>query len=161
MLTVLLILGTIATIFYIGDCKKSVTILKNNLTLIHTTNIPVKSKAKASLEMVSRTVQTIYTNITQKIRSSIIVEGNKYTLHYILNNQLYTIKLKGGRPPSRVIDVLDEYENSVMDSVRSFMGPREDFHDQIYTPIDLGYLSLTFVTVFGDKTFSTNESIIL
>lgn len=87
---------------------------------------------------------------------------NNYTIHYFHNNEEYRIIYKLNRGRKKVIlKILDDKEINVFDSIKPYLGPHRDFHNQIYTPKDLGFSELNFYFL-GDeiKKFNSEENII-
>lgn len=93
-------------------------------------------------------------NIEHKDKKTVIVS---YTVHD--NVYKFVSKLRPG--PEKISHITDENNQEVSELVKPFMGPREDFHGQIFQPNFWGKDRLTFTftddTVF---TFGKNDNIV-
>lgn len=103
----------------------------------------------------------LYQRVVKNIEN---VGSNQFDVHYVLGNQLYKFRIQGRKGPHvpKVLQIIDEKDNDVTQSLLPYLGPREDWHQIIYQPGSLGFHHLTFNLSDGShKTFQSDESIVL
>jgi hypothetical protein len=96
-----------------------------------------------------------------KMKNIGILKYNDKTLNYYFNNEIYSIRIPIQRGPKKVLSIFDEQRNSVYEKVKPYLGPNEDFHNQITTPATLGYKMLYFVLLDKEILFEENDTIVL
>lgn len=115
--------------------------------------------------MVKRCIRTLKNRITEHFSSNVTTMTNgNIIVSYIRKGREHKICLeddKGSiRSPSNVMIIYDDEQNDVTDEISAFMGPKNNFHHQRYTPRILGHTTLAFELVSGRTlTFSRDEVI--
>ena len=76
---------------------------------------------------------------------------NKYEITYIINNIKYKLIVKVKNGPCKYLLVLNENDEDVTNMIKPYLGPSNDFHKQVYTPISLGHKELCCLTLDGQE----------
>jgi hypothetical protein len=107
--------------------------------------------------------QSIWVEIVQYFNNSIIkIHGNKYELTYVIKGKTYKMLVKVKKGPRNILFVLDENGVDVSHIMFPYLGPEENFHNQIYTPRFFNKKKLVFELYNGtEKTFEIDDNIIL
>ena len=85
---------------------------------------------------------------------------NRYEVSYILHNKTYKVRINVKRGPIPIYKICDGEQNDITDMILSFMGPNYDWHNNIFTPEDLGFESIIFELSNGNVlTFRQNDKI--
>lgn len=96
--------------------------------------------------------KSMYLDLCQYLNTSVKKIGkNKFEITYILNEQEYKFIINGKKGPKSIINIKDENDNDVTLQIEPYLGPQEDFHGNVFTPISLGYEKLTFELVGGKQ----------
>ena len=91
-----------------------------------------------------------------KVTSLIPIKKKLQMLEYTHNGNPYKIFIPIRRGPSKYLSITDKYNKDVMDNVRVYLGPNEDFHGfNKITPELMGFEELSFVLSSDDnKTYT-------
>jgi hypothetical protein len=85
---------------------------------------------------------------------------NKYEVSYILHGKTYKIRTNIKKGPSPIYKICDGDKNDITDIILPLMGPNYDWHNNIFTPNDLGFESIMFELVNErGLTFKENDKI--
>jgi hypothetical protein len=126
-------------------------------------------KEKSIPKALTKTCKTVfwfgYLMVYQKIaKNLVVVKKNEYDVHYIYHGQLYKIKciLPQGPQKLQVLMVTNDKLEDVTSSIMPYMGPKQNFHNQVYRTKDFGEKELSFYLSNGDiLTFDSEKSIII
>jgi hypothetical protein len=79
--------------------------------------------------------QAIWVSIIQYMNSTIIkLDKNTYKVTYVIKGKTYMLVVKPTRGPRKVLLVSDETQTDVSNEIFPYLGPKENFHGEIYTP---------------------------
>jgi len=85
-----------------------------------------------------------------------------YLIDYEFDGIPYKILVKKKRGPNKIESVFNEEEVDVIDTLRVYLGPNEDFHNTVYKPEFFKMRRLRFVLTNGEEqVFKYDEDIIL
>lgn len=71
----------------------------------------------------------LYLSFIQYMNNSVVKVGrNKYIVRYLVAGKCYTMMVKVKRGPSPVIQVIDDNEEDVTDTILPYMGPAYNWH---------------------------------
>ena len=129
--------------------------------------VSVKHKGMAAILYVSVYLlfQALIYSTIQKFNKTVKKKRNHYEITYFLGGQKYMFTAPLRKGPSSVILVIGDDDIDITDLVMPYMGPREDFHGQEYTPEFFGQKTVIFEMddstqkVFrdGEKIFIKND----
>ena len=106
--------------------------------------------------------QALWISIIQYLNNTIKhLEGNKFVITYVIKGKTYKIIITLKRGPRDVLLVSDDTETDVSDLIFPYLGPDENFHNQLYTPNLFGRNELIFELSNGtEKIFKGDENIV-
>ena len=85
-----------------------------------------------------------------------------YLIEYDFDGNEYKILVKKRRGPNKISSIINEEGVDVIESIRTYLGPSEDFHGTIYKPEFFKMRTMTFIMNNGiEHTFINDEDIIL
>ena len=85
---------------------------------------------------------------------------NNYEVSYILHGKNYKIRTNMKKGPSPIYKICDGDKNDISNIILPLMGPNYDWHNNIFTPKDLGFESMMFELVNArGLTFKENDKI--
>ena len=97
-------------------------------------------------------LEHLWIELLQKINKTVTRVGfNKYEITYIINNIKYKLIVKVQNGPCKYLLVLNENDEDVTNMIKPYLGPSNDFHKQVYTPISLGHKELCCLTLDGQE----------
>lgn len=115
------------------------------------------------------TGKMIYKLCAYKIKNSIYgkddvkFDNGYYTVNYNYEGNDYTVRWKdiNYRNKPKIKRIVDQNDNDVTPIITKFIGPSGNFHGINTSPKDLGYIELSFHSIFGNniKTFKENDII--
>ena len=160
------IIPAIAVGFYYLD---GVSIVKNNVVvkyrkfrkinrLVATNYKGIFTILWISLCMVAK---ALWISFIQYVTSSVTqIDKNKYAITYMINGRLYKTIVKTSRGPRKIILVSDENQDDISHLIFQYLGPEENFHNEIFTPSFFNKKELIFEMSDGsEKIFKENECI--
>lgn len=87
-------------------------------------------------------------------------EKNKYEVSYILHGKTYKVRTNIKKGPSPIYKICDGGKNDITHIILPLMGPNYDWHNNLFTPKDLGFESIMFELVNErGLTFKENDKI--
>jgi len=90
------------------------------------------------------------------------IQKNEYDIKYVYNGSYYKIKIiNHPNVPQYVIDkILDQDKNEITDTFIPYLGPKYNFHNIPYRPVDFFYKQISVYYTSGDKdTFDEKDVI--
>jgi hypothetical protein len=113
-----------------------------------------------SIKMIAK---SCYISFIQYINSSVTKIGpNSYELSYIINGKLYKMVVKTQRGPIPVIQVSNDKQDDITDKILPYMGPKYNWHGNVFTPEFFGCDLLIFEMSDGtEHAFDKDTYIIL
>lgn len=108
-------------------------------------------------------IKAVWVNIIQYMNNTLIkIDKNTYIVTYVINGNIYKMKVKPKRGPSRVLMVTDENNDDISDSIMPYIGPEQDFHNKIYNSVFFNKKEIVFQMSNGDeKIFKDGQDIVL
>jgi len=90
--------------------------------------------------------QLIIVKVSQVALGYIVTRINdgEYVISYSVNNQVYKFLTRTSKGPRRVIQILNDRDMDVTDEVLPYLGPRYDWHGQVYTADNFASQFLVF-----------------
>lgn len=83
--------------------------------------------------------------ISRNSRNNVVKrEPGLYEISYSISGKSYKLLVKPRRGPTPMITITDENEKDVTEDILQYLGPEYNWHNQVYTPGQLGYKSLSF-----------------
>ena len=100
-------------------------------------------------------------NISQKMNLSVLkLKDDTYEISYVLEGVDYKLLVTQIKGPALVEYVEDENQNDITDKIIPYLGPKNDWHNQVYNPSLLGHCKLTFYLSNGEEiSFTDDETI--
>lgn len=150
------------------DAQKICKIYKN-IKLIKKMKNTYSNNCLLSLESVRETVITIYKykklQLTNRLLAPTRLGEHFVEVPYLMNNSWYRIPIPRHIKKTPTVVKVMSGNQDVTSKIREYLGPNEDFHQQLITPKDLGYHELKFQLFvnIGDisgQTFIENQPII-
>jgi hypothetical protein len=128
-----------------------------------------QKKHKNALTSIYKTIHTIlimtYLILYQKLNRSLIhIKKNEYDVEYFYNGQFYKIKIKNANGPfkNQVLLITNTSSDDISEKIIPYLGPKYNFHNILYKPIDFDEQELQFYMSNGDiLAFKNDEHIIL
>lgn len=100
-----------------------------------------------SMQMV---MSNLYLSLIQYMNNSVKkINSNTYEVSYIVNGHKYKMLVPHKRGCQYVSRISNENGDDVTDIIRPYMGPKHDWHGNIYKPVDFGSAELIFEFVDG------------
>lgn len=122
-----------------------------------------------TLESIGETAITIYKYKKMQWTNKLLAPnklGNHFVeVPYLMNNSWYKIPIPRHIKKTPTVVKVMSGDEDVTTKIREYLGPNEDFHQQLLTPKDLGYHELKFQLFvnMGDisgQTFTYDQPII-
>lgn len=115
----------------------------------------VSTRHKSSLMIciisVKMLLHAFYLNIIQYMNNSIIkLDKNTYILSYILHDNEYKMVIKIARGPSPILSIKNEDNKDLTDIILPYLGPKNDWHNNKFTPKFFNCKSLSFELLNGE-----------
>ena len=105
----------------------------------------------------------IYISLFQLFNKSVIkINKNTYELTYMLNNNMYKMRIKTSiGPQPKIIQALNEVDHDITDTIVPYLGPSGNFHGIKYKPTDFNVKILTLnMSDTRELTFTENDWIV-
>lgn len=105
-------------------------------------------------------LQAFYLNFIQYMNNSIIkLDKNTYILSYILHDNEYKMIIKIARGPSPILSIKNQDDKDMTDIVMPYLGPKNDWHNNKFTPKFFECKILSFELLNGEiiKFFEETE----
>jgi hypothetical protein len=83
---------------------------------------------------------------------------NKILIEYIINEKSYKLILNYRKTPTDIL-VKNENDENITSDFLSYLGPKNDFHNQKYTPLDIGFKIIKIYKNDEEYIFNENEQI--
>lgn len=106
-------------------------------------------------------LNTLWVNLLVYLNNTVKEYGkNKYEVSYILHGKTYKVRTNIKKGPSPVYKIYDGSKNDIGNIILPLMGPNYDWHNNIFTPKDLGFEIIIF-ELLNDRglTFTENDPI--
>lgn len=112
---------------------------------------------------ISLIIKALWINIIQYMNNTIIkIDKNTYIITYVVNGNIYKMKVTKLRGPSKVLMVTDENNEDVSDIIIPYMGVEQNFHNNKYKVDFFKRKELAFQLSNGDeKVFEGDNEIVL
>ena len=82
--------------------------------------------------------------------SIIKLDKNTYILSYILHDNEYKMVIKIARGPSPILSIKNEDNKDLTDIILPYLGPKNDWHNNKFTPKFFNCKSLSFELSNGE-----------
>ena len=127
--------------------------------LVSTRNENAFIIAYISVKMI---IQSCYISFIQYINSAVRKIGtNTYELTYIINGKLHKMVVKPQKGPIPVLQISNDKQEDITDIVLPYMGPKYDWHGQVFTPKFFDYNTLVFELSDGTERAFTRDMFII
>lgn len=127
--------------------------------------VSTRHKTKFMIYFISITmiIQNNYHSIMQYLNNSVIkIKKNTYEVTYIINDKTYKMLVTPSRGPCPVLEITNEDNLEVSETIMQYLGPNNDFHNAKLFPNFFNYKQLNFKMNDGTElTFNNSETIIL
>lgn len=125
------------------------------------------NKEKSHYKAFQKTIKTVlwigYLMIYQKVYKNLVqIEKNVYEIHYIYHGQLYKIKCINpiGPKQTQVLMITNDNLDDISNEIMPYMGPKQNFHNLKYRPVDFKQKELCFYLSNGEiLTIKNNDEI--
>jgi hypothetical protein len=155
-----LLIGAIcsATVVYKTDAYHAVKdAVKTNYNRYKMLSVFSKRTGISKSSLVFTTMKLVFNmmccTFIQKLNNRLVAvdTSGKFVLTYVVNGRMYRMLIKPPKGPCPVLQIINDVEEDVTDTVRPFMGPKYDWYGE-KPPLDvLGYSSLTLINCDGEE----------
>ena len=129
---------------------------KNLNRLVSTTESSTWFIILISLKLV---IYSLYISFLQNINKTVRkIDKKTYEISYVINGKLYKMISHVQFGPSPILQIIDDQENDVTETVLPYMGPSYNWHGNKISPDFFGHNSLTFELADGTEyTYGPTE----
>ena len=107
-------------------------------------------------------MKALYICLCQWLNKTVVqIDKKTYEVRYVISGRPYIMRVKPKRGPNRsVLQVLDNEDEDITDTIQMYLGPEENFHGIRYTPSFFQKEKMFFELGDGRKLeFEENDNI--